>query len=151
MSQVHASRSIEIARPVDEVYDVVVDPANDPRWCRMVVSSQLVDGTPGRPGARYRQVQRPGPVGRRIELELLEVARPGHVRLRWSTAVATFDCAYHLEDRGNTTRMTHTSTVALRGAGRLARPMVGAAMPRSMEQQLTALADLLGRGAGVRE
>lgn len=143
MGEVEASRSIEIDRPVEQVYELVADPANDPRWCRWVVRSELLSGTPAQPGARYRQVQRPGPVGRRIELELLRTDAPKHVRLRWHTSAATFDVTYDLEEIAGSTRMTHATRVTVRGVGRLTLPLVRTAAPRSMAQQLADLRDLL--------
>lgn len=144
MSQLQVSRSTEIERPMEEVFRFVADPSNDPRWCRMVRRSEPVSGIPGQAGARYAQVQIPGPVGSRIDLELVEADAPEHVRLRWWTSVATFDVTYELAETDGRTQLTHTSEVSLRGLGRaVSQPLVRVALPRSMEQQLGDLRVLL--------
>lgn len=143
MSDVQVSRTVQIDRPVDDVFGFVADCANDPRWCRALTRSELVSGTPAAPGARYRQVQMPGPVGRRIDLELVQVDAPKRVQLRWSTSAATFDVTYDLEESNGSTRMTHASEVSLRGLGRAARPLVRVVLPRTMGQQLDDLRALL--------
>src|SRR6516225_140111 len=56
------ARSIEIFRPIDEVFALVADARNDPKWCPKVISAvQLVGNGPGR-GARYEVVHRPLPM-----------------------------------------------------------------------------------------
>lgn len=140
------SRSIDIDRPVEDVYDFVVDSNNDPTWCHLVLRSELVSGTPGEPGARYRQVQKPGPVGKNLDVRLLETDRPTRARIGWSTSAATFDVEYQLEQTQDGTRLTQHSDVTLRRLGRLSKPLVRLVLPKTTERQLDALKDLLERG-----
>lgn len=137
--------SIEIERPAGEVFDFVIDPANDPKWCRNVVSSDLTAGTPGRPGARYRVQQGHSPVGRQMRCELLATDPPKRAELRLRTDVATFDVAYEVEETTRGTRLTQTSDVSFRGRGHLVRPIVRVVYPLAMRQQFTALKERLER------
>lgn len=139
----HLNCSIDIARPAEEVYDFVVDAGNDPEWCDFVLRSELVSGSPGQPGARFRQVQKPGPVGRRIETQLLECDPPKRAQLQWRTSVATFDVEYLLEETLDGCRLTQESAIDLHGWGRLSKPLVRLAAPRSAAQQLQDLKSLL--------
>ena len=47
-------RTVEIERPVQDVYDFVVDARNDPEWCHKVQSVELVGRDAPGPGARFR-------------------------------------------------------------------------------------------------
>ena len=50
-------RSIVIARPPEDVFAFVADPANDVEWCRKVRSVEAVPGDPD----RWRVVHKPVP------------------------------------------------------------------------------------------
>ncbi len=139
------SQTTLIDRPVSDVYWFVVDSNNDPQWCRNVLTSKLVSGTAGTAGARYRQVQRPGPVGRNLDVQLLRTDVPRRVELRWHTSVATFDVTYDLSDTDGPSRLIHTSDVSLRKAGHLSRPLVRLVLPVTMKQQLNDLKNVLER------
>lgn len=141
------SRSIEISRPVTDVHSFVVDSNNDPRWCQMVLHSELVAGSAGEPGARYQQVQRPGPVGRNLDVRLLEADPPKRALIRSSTSAATFDVEYQLEETDGGCRLTQNSDVSFRGVGRLSRPLVHLVLPKNTERQLQDLKTLLERSA----
>ena len=52
-------REIEIQRPVDEVFDFLLDARNDPDWCHKVQSVELVSRDGPGTGARYRVVHKP--------------------------------------------------------------------------------------------
>lgn len=140
------SRSINIARPVEDVYDFVIDSNNDPAWCDRVLHSELVSGTAGQPGARYQQVQKPGPVGKNLDVRLLEADLPKRVQLRASASAATFDVEYQLEQTPEGTRLTQNSNVTLRGLGRLSEPLVRLVAPKTTERQLNVLKQLLESG-----
>lgn len=137
------SRSIDLAHPVEDVYDFVVDSDNDPSWCHMVLRSECVSGTPGQPGACYRQVQKPSPVGRNLDVRLLEADPPKRALIRWSTSAATVDVEYQLEQTLDGTRLTQNSDVTFRGLGRLSRRLVHLVLPRTTERQLNDLKDVL--------
>lgn len=131
--------SIEIERPTDEVFDFVVDLANDPKWCRNVVRSELTAGTPGQAGARYRVEQGSSPVGKTMHCELVAVEPPKRAELRQWTDIATFDVRYEVEEVARGTRLTQVSDVSFRGRGRLIQPLVRLVYPLTMRQQFTAL------------
>src|SRR5689334_22737896 len=70
----HAEQTISINRPVDEVFNFVLDGTNSPQWRPAVTDVQRVSGTPQGVGARYKQGLK-GPGGRRIDgdYEITEV------------------------------------------------------------------------------
>lgn len=135
--------TIEIDRPIEEVYQYVVDSNNDPSWCRPVLTSELVEGNTGEPGARYRQAQRPSPIGKNLDVQLIHTDPPKHAELRWSTSVATCDILYDLEPTTEGTRITHTSDLSFQGAGHLGRPLTRMMYPIAIKQQLGKLKEIL--------
>ncbi len=138
-------RSVEIECPIDEVYAYVANSGNDPAWCRNVKESQLVEGTPGEPGARYRQVQGPSPSGRDLDVRLVEVRPPEHVQLQARGSGVTFDVTYELVKTPTGTELTQRSHVRFEGPRHLARPLVRLVYPMTIRQQFGDLRELLER------
>src|SRR5436309_11616901 len=62
----HAEESITIHRPVNAVFDFVLDGTTNPLWRPGVVDIQRVPGKPSGVGAVYKQGLK-GPGGKRIE------------------------------------------------------------------------------------
>lgn len=54
------TETIAVDRPPDEVYDFLANSENEVQWRADVMTSELVEGVAGEPGARYRQVMKPG-------------------------------------------------------------------------------------------
>ena len=75
----HAEESITINRPVDELFNFVLDGMNNPRWRPAVIDTQQVPGKPAGTGAVYKQGLK-GPGGRRIDgdYEIVEL-RPNEL------------------------------------------------------------------------
>jgi uncharacterized protein YndB with AHSA1/START domain len=125
-----ASTTVEIARPPDEVFAFVTDPANLSAWQDAEEVQQLTEG-PVRAGTRFREVHKV--MGRRrVELTEVVECHPGrlfHLRVidgppidgRWQFAPTPT----------GGTRLTLTPLAHLSGRARVAN--------RAMEQ-LTALA-----------
>ena len=131
-------RSISIQRPVNEVFDLVADPRNDPRWCPKVRSVDLVgDG-------RYAVVHKPGPGKPERQMEMTRVALEPPRRIEWrqEDGVDVFDVTYELEDLGGRTRFTQRSVAEL-GSSRLLRPLYRAGIGRDVAKQLKELRKLL--------
>lgn len=97
--------SIEIARPPDAVWDFVVDPTQDPRWCPKV---QRVDPAGER---RWRVIHKPVPFRPPMELTLeqREIDRPVRLALRQEDEASVFDVEYRLEPAPTGTRLTQAS------------------------------------------
>jgi uncharacterized protein YndB with AHSA1/START domain len=68
--------SIDIARPPDEVFSYVCDPARFPEWQHDVVRVRLEGGRPGGVGARFTTTRRIGGVERTMTQEVTELRPP---------------------------------------------------------------------------
>ena len=98
--------SVEIARPLEDVFAFVSDPRNDPAWCERVEWCRQVAGEGAEIGANYEARHRPSgypwPHVRRIEVIAADPPRS----IRWQQAdhLARFDITYELTamDRART-------------------------------------------------
>src|SRR5215213_10745469 len=85
-------REIEIARPVEEVFDFVADPRNDVRWCRKVRSVDRVGDD------RYAVVHKPVPgrPARRMEMTCVGSDPPHRLEFREDDGTDVFRVTYSL-------------------------------------------------------
>jgi uncharacterized protein YndB with AHSA1/START domain len=135
---IEADGGTTIARPIEDVFDYVSDPRNEPEWL---------------PGATAVDKTSEGPVGLgltftghynragRVELELVEFERPRKVVFRARSKIVEFDDAVVLSEADGTTRLEARMVAAPRGAMRLAAPL----MARTMRRQFAANWDHLRR------
>jgi uncharacterized protein YndB with AHSA1/START domain len=140
-----AAHTVDVARPLYEVFDFVAEKENDPRWRPGVaeISRESGDGTVG---TRYHQVVK-GPGGRPIPADFeITGYEPGRRFAFRTTAgpvrpVGSFDFV----EEGGVTRVTFTLEATLAGAKKLMTPMVSRSM-RSEVQSLERLKQLLETG-----
>jgi uncharacterized protein YndB with AHSA1/START domain len=68
--------TIEIARPPDEVFSYVTDPARFAEWQDDVVSVRIAEGRPPRVGSRFTTIRRIGRTDRTMTQEITEISPP---------------------------------------------------------------------------
>jgi len=120
-----STRQITIARPADEVFAFVSDPANDPQWHDTILQVTTTSEPPLRSGSTFAAVFRPreseatydliGEMkvyepGRFSELEALFAERHGRV----PAMIGRFVLTFRVEPDGSGTRLTRG--VETRGA-----------------------------------
>ena len=134
------TRSIEIERPVDAVFDFVADPRNDVRWCPKVSSVELVSN------GVYAVVHKPVPGKPERQMEMTRVAFDPPRRIEWreEDGVDVVEVTYSLDDLGERTRLSQQSVATL-GAPRLLHPIYRAGISRDIARQLKELKKLLER------
>jgi hypothetical protein len=131
-------REIEIARPVEEVFQYVADPANDVHWCPKVKSVEPAgDG-------RWSVIHKPIPLrpARRLDLRRVSAAPPVWIELLEDDGTDVFRVTYELEVVEGGTRLRQSSDADL-GAPRLVQPIVRAGVARDIERQLRELKRVL--------
>ncbi len=137
---------VVIARPCAEVAAFAGDPANAPAWYVNIKSAQWQTPPPLRVGSKLDFVAQF--LGRRLAYtyEVVEFV-PG-TRLVMRTAQGPFpmETTYTWEPLGdNQTRMTLRNRGEPSGFAKVAAPVMGAAMRRANDKDLTRLKDLLER------
>jgi len=140
--------SIEIERPIDEVFVFVADATNDPAWCERVRWCRQAKGDAPAVGTRYEAMHKPSgyPFAHIRSIEVLEHDPPRFVRWRQVDHLATFDIAYELELTPNGTRLIQRDEIRWRlpGMGAIGGRIVG----RHIGQQHLELKRLLEVQAG---
>ena len=135
----HAEEWITINRPVDEVFNFVLDGRNNPRWRPAVLDMQPVPGKPAGVGAVYKQGLK-GPGGRRIDgdYEIVELRPNELIAFQVIAGPARPTGTFRFEPVGGATRVTFTLHFEPKGLARLIDPMITSTM-RSEVATLTNL------------
>ena len=105
--------SVEIERPLGEVFDFVADPRNDPSWCERVTWCRQVAGDGPGPGARYEALHRPSgyPWSHIRRIDVVEFEPPRSVRWTQVDRIGIFDIRYELEATERGTRLSQHDDV----------------------------------------
>ena len=135
----HAEESTTINRPVDEVFNFVLDVRNNPCWRPAVLDIQQVPDKPAGVGAVYKQGLK-GPGGRRIDGDYEIVAlRPNElIAFQVIAGPARPTDTFRFEPVGGATRVTFTLHFEPKGLARLMDPMITS----TMRSEVTTLTNL---------
>jgi len=135
----HAEQSITINRPVETVFDFVLDGTKTPLWRPAVLDISRVPGKPEGVGAVYKQGLK-GPGGRRIEgdYEIVECQPNALITFHVISGPARPTGKYRFERVGNSTRLTFTLHYEPKGLARLMGPMI----TQTMRSEVATLANL---------
>jgi uncharacterized protein YndB with AHSA1/START domain len=139
------ARSVEIGRGIEDVFALVSDARQDPRWCPKVRSVEQVAGDGPGPDARYRVVHKPVPGKPEREMDMRCTGWSPPHRIEWLEDDGTdvFRVTYELDDLGDRgTRLTQRSDAQI-GAPRLLHPVFRAGIGRDINRQLKELRRLL--------
>lgn len=142
------AKTVEIDRPIGEVFEFIRDPDNDPVWCPTVHESNQVNGNGPTVGAVYEQVHKPGPAKPTgLTVELVEIDAPHHVHLKSVDELGWFNVHYHLEELPDGgTRLTQTDHTHFQGFARLLQPIMWIAINAGITKQFRRLKRLLETG-----
>lgn len=134
-----AQETVEIPRSPQEVWDFVVDPANDVQWCGKVRSVEP-DGE-----RRWVVMHKPVPLRPPIELilEQRELDEPRRLAIRQEDEVSVFEVEYRLEPTQSGTRFTQISEFEWKKLPRFLHGTFERGVQRDVRQQLRALRDEL--------
>ena len=121
----HVRGHIDIATPVETVFDVVADQTNEPTYNPDMVSSELVAPGPVGEGTRFRAVTRSA--GREVPMtiELVDYGRPHHLGVLTSVDGTIIDGTLDFAPCLGGTRLTWDWDVRSTGRLRYAGPIVG--------------------------
>jgi hypothetical protein len=133
-------KSIRIERPVDEVFDFVADPCNDPIWCPKVKSVEPAGSGATGPGARFRVVHRPIPLrpARKMDYSLTAWEPPHAIEWHEDDVHDRIVVIYRLEPEADGTRFTQRDEAEL-SAPRLLHPVMRLGIGADIAGQLRRL------------
>jgi uncharacterized membrane protein len=142
-----ASFDVTIERPIAEVFAVVSDVRNTPRWPARAIEEEPVTPGPLRVGSRRRAVAKFGPLRNENVAEIVEFVRDRRVAMRSVTSGVPFRIAMTFERTGgNTTRVRFTWEFRPRGVMRLIDPLLGAMIRLQFPKDLATLKGLMESG-----
>ncbi len=134
--------SIEIARPPEEIWEFVVDHANDPKWCRKVRAAKRSDA--GTWKVWHKPVPFRPPVV--LEIEHVRVEPPAHLQLREEDDASIFDVEYRLEVSATGTLFTQVSEFEWKKLPRPLQRVFARGVRRDIVNQLRDLTRLVEAG-----
>ena len=139
--------TVQVNRPVEDVFRYVTDPANLGEWQTNLVSVTKETDGPVRPGTRFREVRR-APFGRTAEA-IVEVSAYEENR-RFDLWIVSgplpIDGRNEFTAAGGATRIEFVAEGELRGALRLAGPVLRCLLHRQFESDYARLQDALESG-----
>jgi uncharacterized protein YndB with AHSA1/START domain len=144
VASTQVEQSIEIGRPVEQVFALISDPRNDPSWCPKVLSCDQIAGEGRLEGARFRAMHRPIRLrpAAELEIEIVAVDPPRSMSSRQEDEDGVFNVTYELEPSPGGTRLTQRSDIEWK----IPRPLqlVGnRTVPRHIKQQMEELKRVL--------
>ena len=120
----HIAGEVTIDAPVDEVFDMVADERNEPRYNPRIVRAEKVSEGPV--GRRARFVAEPKSMGAKGEmtLEILEYDRPHRLRNLVRSSYMQVDGTLTFEEVDGATRLRWDWDMSLVGSMRLLSPVL---------------------------
>ena len=140
---VKVEASVDIDRPIEEVFAYVADPTKAPEWSSIALECTPEGGGPIGVGSRIRTVGKF--LGRRLEstLEVTEYDPPRKLAMRAVSGPVHTDIERRLESIGQGTRYHSALTGESDGLFKLADPIVAVLMRRTVETDHQTLKALL--------
>jgi carbon monoxide dehydrogenase subunit G len=142
---VHFELSIEIDRPVHEVWEYLIEPENVPEWQSSAVSSHQVSEGPIGLGVRLRDERRF--MGRRAtsDVEVSEFEPESLFTLHGLSGPVRFTVRHRLSENGAGTKLDVEAEADPGGIGRLMRPVIERAAEHELKGDFARLKEILER------
>ena len=135
--------TIEIRRPLEEVFNIVADPGQDNRWCPRVGNCEQVEGDGPSVGARYELEHSPSLQPRHTRrIEITELELPRKAVTVQEDRIARFTISYFLEPIAAGTRLTQRDDIEWK-IGALSQLIGKRIINRHLGEQLHSLKRLL--------
>jgi uncharacterized protein YndB with AHSA1/START domain len=143
MSPTVLEHTVEIDRPLYEVFAFVADPRNDSEWCPRVTRCEQVKGDGPIAGARYECIHHPTLQRRHSRwIDILEIDAQRRIRTRQEDNIAVFTIDYLLAPTSNGTKLTQRDEIHWKGTP-IHRLVGTRIIRRHMRAQLESLKRLL--------
>src|SRR5262249_10147849 len=135
----HAEQTIVVNRPIQEVFDFVLDGSKNMLWRLGVTDIQAVPGKPAGAGAVYKQGLK-GPGGGRIEgdYQIVEATPPKFIKFQVIAGPARPTGTYQFDTVANGTQVKFVLDYQTKGLQKLMEPMIN----RAMREEVGSLTNL---------
>lgn len=139
---VQVQSAIEIARPIDEVFEVIADVANHPKWAGSVDDVRNLSHNPLQVGATWIQVSRFLGVDISSQAQAV-VFDPPYELIGTSSKPLPGQVAWQAEEIDGGTRVTLTIDLEPQGVLKLAEPVLKNMVQSQIDKDLSSLKDIL--------
>ncbi len=134
----HAEKTVVINRPVESVFEFVLNGANNKLWRSSVLDIKPLSQSPYGAGSRFEQGLK-APTGRIAgDYEITQCQPNELIEFRVTAGPARPVGVYEFERQGTSTALTFKLDYQAKGISRLMDPMI----QRSMQEEVAALEDL---------
>ena len=134
--------SVQLARPVDQVFAFLADPRNLPTWqSDLIEIEQLTEG-PLSAGSHIREVRRMGQRQSENRAEV-QVFEPNQRLVLKTTTQPQVTVSYWLEADNGQTRLKYQFVMLTTGIMRLLEPLIAGAIKKQSDQDFEKLKHLL--------
>jgi len=142
----HIAGEVTIAAPIDEVFDLVADERNEPRYNPRIVRAEKVSEGPVGAGTRF--VAEPKSMGSNGEmaLEIVEYDRPHRLRNVVRSSYMKVDGTLTFDEVEGGTRLRWDWVMALVGPMRVLSPVLSLIGPRWERQNWVGLKKYMESG-----
>jgi len=125
----HAEQMIVINRPIQEVFNFVLDGSKNMLWRPSVADVQAVSGKPAGAGAVFKQGLK-GPGGRRMDgdYQIVEATAPSFIKFEVIAGPARPTGTYQFDTVANGTQVKFVLDYQTKGLAKLMEPMINRAM-----------------------
>jgi carbon monoxide dehydrogenase subunit G len=148
MARVHGN--IDINRPIDEVFDVVTDQTNEPRYNPAMTAAHRLTGGPIGAGTRYRATVLTRGKPHEVEIEITGFERPSEMASRSVMGRSTVTGRLRFELIASGTRLSWDWDVNVGGAARVLGPLIGVIGRRQERAIWSGLKRFMENGPAVR-
>ncbi len=140
---VKVEASVDINRPIEEVFAYVTDPTKKPEWSSLTLECTLEGSGPIGVGSRIRTIGKF--LGRRLEstAEVTRYDAPSHFAMREISGPGHLEIERQLEPIAQGTRYRSRLVGESGGLFKLADPILAGLMKRTVETDLQTLKALL--------
>lgn len=137
-----ATAQVDIARPINEVFEFITDARNHPRWDASSVDMQPDQPGPWRTGLAFREVRRIGPRTITVRSHIAAIDAPTSMDLESLTG-PPFTGQWRLSEQSWGTRVQWTGRMHLRGPQRLLQPLIARSFQRGSTSNFAKLKEHL--------
>lgn len=128
---VKATYSITIQRPLQDVFDLVSDPARDPEWNRNAIAVRKLSAGPATRGARYQGTYKG--FGE-CELEVVDYDPPHVATIAGTNKQGNFSYSYMIEPAGDGAMLREETQFSPRGILKIMAPMMRVMLARRVKE-----------------
>ena len=134
--------SIQLSRPVDQVFAFLADPRNLPTWQSNLIEIEQLSEGPLRAGAHIREVRRIGQRSSENRAEV-QVFEPNKRLALKTTTRPQVTVSYSVDAENGGTRLQYKFVMLTSGLMRLLEPLIAGAIKKQSDQDFEKLKHVL--------